>query len=51
MLPVPTYTLPDDNYAVVLNANAGRVNQRLTRSIERVVPRDRLFLTESEEYV
>jgi diacylglycerol kinase family enzyme len=50
MLPVPTYTLPDDNYAVVLNANAGRVNQRLTRSIERVVPRDRLFLTESEEH-
>ena len=50
MLPAPTYTLPDDNYAVVLNANAGRVNHRLARSIGRVVPRDRLFLTENEEH-
>ena len=50
MLPAPTYTLPDDNYAVVLNANAGRMNGRLARSIERVVPRDRLFLTESQDH-
>ncbi len=50
MLPVPTYTLPDDNYAVVLNANAGRVNGRLTRSVEQVVPHDRLFFTESPEH-
>lgn len=50
MLPVPTYTLPDDNFAVVLNANAGRVNERLTRSIGRVIPGDRLFLTRSEAH-
>ena len=50
MLPAPTYTLPDDNYAVVLNANAGRMNSRLARSIKRVVPQDRLFLTESQDH-
>jgi diacylglycerol kinase family enzyme len=50
MLPAPTYTLPDDNYAVVLNANAGRVTNRLARSVEQVVPRDRLFYTESPEH-
>ena len=50
MLPAPTYTLPDDNYAVVLNANAGRVTNRLARSVEQVVPQDRLFYTESPEH-
>ena len=50
MLPAPTYTLPDDNYAVVLNANAGRVTDRLARSVGRLVPRDRLFFTESTQH-
>ena len=50
MLPVPTYTLPDDNFAVVLNANAGRVTPRLARTLGDVVPRDRLFFTESEAH-
>ena len=46
----PTYTLPDDRYAVVLNANAGRVTPRLARALSRVVPQERLFLTESREH-
>ena len=50
MLPVPTYTLPDDRYAVVLNANAGRVTPRLTRAIHQIVPRDRVFLTHSQDH-
>ncbi len=50
MLPVPTYTLPDDRYAVLLNANAGRVTERLTRSIHQVVPQDRVFLTQSPDH-
>ncbi len=50
MLPVPTYTLPDDNFAVVLNANAGRVTPRLAKSIRSLVPADRLFFTESEAH-
>jgi diacylglycerol kinase family enzyme len=50
LLPVPTYTLPDDRYAVVLNANAGRVTNRLTRAIHQVVPSDRVFLTENPEH-
>jgi diacylglycerol kinase family enzyme len=50
MLPAPTYTLPDDRYAVVLNANAGRVTPRLARALRRVVPDERIFLTESREH-
>jgi len=50
LLPVPTYTLPDDRYAVVLNANAGRVTPRLTRAIHQVVPQDRVFLTQSQDH-
>jgi len=50
MLPVPTYTLPTDRYAVVLNANAGRVTPRLARALSRVVPEERLFLTESRDH-
>jgi diacylglycerol kinase family enzyme len=50
MLATPTYTLPDREYAVVLNANAGRVTPRLARAISRVVPADRLFLTHSREH-
>ena len=46
----PRYTLPSHRYAVVLNANAGRVTPRLRQSISQVVPRDRLFLTESPEH-
>ncbi|NOY26124.1 MAG: diacylglycerol kinase [Oligoflexia bacterium] len=45
----PNYRLPDDNFAVLLNANAGRVTPRLTRAIREVVPQGRLFLTESPE--
>ncbi|MCK6503853.1 diacylglycerol kinase [Myxococcota bacterium] len=46
----PSYRLPHDNYAVVLNANAGRVTPRLTRALGEIVPRERLFLTESPEH-
>lgn len=47
---VPSYTIPDARYAVLLNANAGRVTPRLTAAIREVVPKDRLFLTESPEH-
>jgi len=47
---VPTYTLPDDRYAVVVNANAGRVTPRLARRLRSVVPAHRLHLTESPEH-
>lgn len=47
---VPTYRLPDERYAVVLNANAGRVTEALTASIRAVVPPDRVFLTRSPEH-
>lgn len=46
----PSFRLPDPNYAVVLNANAGRVTPRLTRRLAEIVPRGRLFLTESQEH-
>jgi diacylglycerol kinase family enzyme len=47
---VPRYTIPDDRYAVVLNANAGRVTAALIAAVREVVPADRLFLTESKEH-
>lgn len=47
---VPAYTLPNDHYAVVLNGNAGRVTPRLTRALGKIVPPDRLFLTESPDH-
>jgi diacylglycerol kinase family enzyme len=50
MQQLPTYTLPDDRYAVVLNANAGRVTPRVARALSKVVPEGRLFLTESREH-
>lgn len=51
MVPLaPSYRIPDPHYAVVLNANAGRVTPRLRRSLADIVPRDRLFFTESEEH-
>lgn len=47
---LPSYALPDDRYAVVLNGNAGRVTPRLRRAMAEVVPKDRLFFTESQEH-
>ena len=44
----PTLTRPQKNYAVVINANAGRVTPSLTRSIQEIVPKDQLFLTKSQ---
>jgi len=46
----PTYRLPDERYAVLLNANAGRVTPRLLYDLRQIVPRDRFFLSESEEH-
>ncbi|RME28126.1 MAG: diacylglycerol kinase [Deltaproteobacteria bacterium] len=46
----PGFRLPDEHFAVVLNANAGRVTPRVRRAISEVVPRDRLFFTESPEH-
>ncbi len=46
----PRYTIPSDRYAVVLNANAGRVTPRLRRTLLNVVPSERLHLTESPEH-
>ena len=45
-----TLRLPDERYAVVLNANAGRVTAKLTEAIRAVVPSDRIFLTQSPEH-
>ncbi|MDP6933075.1 MAG: diacylglycerol kinase family protein, partial [Myxococcota bacterium] len=45
-----TYTLPKPRFAVLLNAHAGGVNPRLTRSLQEVAPRDSVFLTESKEH-
>ncbi|MEC7987171.1 MAG: diacylglycerol kinase family protein, partial [Myxococcota bacterium] len=39
---------PTSNYAVVINSNAGRVTNRLTNELKRIVPKDRLFLTKSQ---
>ena len=50
MLPAPTYTIPDSRYAVVLNANAGRVTPRLAKAIREVVPDKRVYLTESPDH-
>lgn len=36
------------NYAVVINANAGRVTNKLTDALKEVVPQNRLFLTKSQ---
>lgn len=47
---LPSFTLPDERYAVMLNGNAGRVTPRLRGALSRVVPRDRLFFTESPEH-
>jgi diacylglycerol kinase family enzyme len=41
-------TLPDDRYAVVLNANAGRVNSSLESKLKKLVPEGRLYMTQSQ---
>ena len=46
---MPQYRFPDDRYAVVLNANAGKVTRRLAQRVRDVVPHDRVYLTESQE--
>lgn len=46
----PRYTVPDDRYAVVLNANAGRVTPRLVRAIQQVATKERVHLTESPDH-
>ena len=46
----PLYRLPDERYAVLLNANAGRVTERLTAAIRGVVPPERVHLTQSPEH-
>jgi diacylglycerol kinase family enzyme len=46
----PRYLVPDHRFAVVVNANAGRVTPRVVRSLQRAVPPGRLHLTESPEH-
>ena len=41
-------TLPNENYAVVLNANAGRVTQKLEKRLRPLVPEGRFFMTRSQ---
>ena len=36
---------PSDNFAVILNANAGRVTPQLIYQLESYIPKGRLFLT------
>jgi diacylglycerol kinase family enzyme len=40
-------TTPNQNYAVVLNANAGRVTKNLTTHLQTIIPEERLHLTNS----
>jgi len=40
--------VPTDNFAVVLNANAGRVTPRLVDELKELVPEGQLFLTKSQ---
>ena len=47
MLPSTAYTIPDSRIAVVLNANAGQVSRSLAEDLAAIVPRDRIFLTQS----
>ena len=39
---------PSDNFAVILNANAGRVTPQLIYQLESYIPKGRLFLTQSQ---
>lgn len=47
---LPVFAQPNDAYAVVLNGNAGRVTPRVRAAMSEVVPKDRLFFTESQEH-
>lgn len=47
---LPVFAKPSDRYAVVLNGNAGRVTPTVRRAMSEVVPRERLFFTESPEH-
>ena len=38
---------PNQNYAVILNANAGRMTSKLRDRIQDIVPSDKLHFTES----
>ncbi|MEL6347297.1 MAG: diacylglycerol kinase family protein [Myxococcota bacterium] len=50
-LPIAAYTIPNDRYAVVLNANAGRVTERLIRDVKGAIDDpQRLHLTQSPEH-
>lgn len=50
LLQAPSYRLPDPHYTVVLNTNAGRVTPRLRRKLAGIVPRERLFFTDSADH-
>ena len=43
-----SFTRPKENYAVVINANAGRVTPKLTKALKELVPEKQLFLTKSQ---
>ena len=45
---VPQLLKTSPNYAVVINANAGRVTNELTSALREIVPKNRLFLTKSQ---
>ena len=45
---VPQLLKTSPNYAVVINANAGRVTNDLTSALREIVPKNRLFLTKSQ---
>ncbi|MDG1480832.1 MAG: diacylglycerol kinase family protein [Myxococcota bacterium] len=47
MLPSSSYALPDARIAVLLNANAGQVSPSLAAELATIVPKDRVFLTQS----
>ena len=41
-------TRPNDDYAVLLNANAGRVTSKLEKRLRPLVPEGRFFMTQSQ---
>jgi diacylglycerol kinase family enzyme len=43
-----SWTQPTDDYAVVLNANAGRVTPQLVGELRHLVPEGKLYLTQSQ---
>jgi len=46
----PRFTMPDKDFSVLLNANAGRVTPRLTQAIRSIIPRGRVHLSQSPEH-